>query len=89
MAREPAVCEWVTLEQALKAFVLNVSGHQSSGHIKPLHWYVASRLVIEGGSGRRISPPSRRFAFEPWVGGTIWNTRRSLEKAVSGPSWAA
>jgi hypothetical protein len=23
--------------------------HQSSAHIKPLHWYVASRLVIEGG----------------------------------------
>ena len=23
--------------------------HQSAGHIKPLHWYVACRLVLEGG----------------------------------------
>ncbi|MBV6514439.1 MAG: hypothetical protein HPKKFMNG_00063 [Planctomycetes bacterium] len=42
-------CEWLTLQQALEAFVLNVSGHQGQGHIRPLHHYVASRLVVEGG----------------------------------------
>jgi hypothetical protein len=49
MARERAVCEWLSLHEALTAFVRNVSGHQGAGHIKPLHWYVACRLVLEGG----------------------------------------
>jgi hypothetical protein len=42
-------CRWVTRSEALSAFVTNVSGTQSAGHIKPLHWYVACRLVVEGG----------------------------------------
>lgn len=42
-------CQWLTLEQSLSNFALTASGHQSSAHIKPLHWYVACRLVIEGG----------------------------------------
>jgi hypothetical protein len=49
MAKEPTACRWINLKQALTAFALNVSGHQGAGHIKPLHWYVACRLVIEGG----------------------------------------
>jgi hypothetical protein len=48
-ATDPGTCEWLTLQQALEAFVLNVSGHQGQGHIRPLHYYVASRLVVEGG----------------------------------------
>jgi len=48
-ASETSRCEWLTLGQALKAFVLNASGHQGQGHIRPLHYYVASRLVVEGG----------------------------------------
>ena len=47
--KEPPKCQWLTMNQALTTFVANVSGHQSSEHIKPLHWYVACRLVIEGG----------------------------------------
>lgn len=42
-------CQWVTLSAALKNFALFKGTTQSSGHIKPLHWYAASRLVIEGG----------------------------------------
>ncbi|MCA9290620.1 MAG: hypothetical protein KDA25_05800 [Phycisphaerales bacterium] len=49
MAKKPARCEWTTLRQALAAFARNATGHQGQGHIRPLHWYVASRLVIEGG----------------------------------------
>lgn len=49
MAKAPAVCQWVTLQQALTTFAQNLTGHQGSAHIKPLHWYVASRLVVEGG----------------------------------------
>ena len=49
MAKAPAICQWISLKQALAAFAENVSGHQGSGHIKPLHWYVSCRLVVEGG----------------------------------------
>ncbi len=49
MAKKPVKCEWINLADALKAFVLCESGHQGAGHIKPLHWYVSCRLVLEGG----------------------------------------
>lgn len=49
MARLPSVCRWVSLREALSAFVSRTSGTQSAEHIKPLHWYVACRLVLEGG----------------------------------------
>src|SRR5690349_4087252 len=49
MPSDPAQCAWVTLRDALSAFVLNLTGHQGQGHIRPLHYYVASRLVVEGG----------------------------------------
>ena len=49
MPDERDVCRWVGLSEALTAFVENTAGHQGAGHIKPLHWYVACRLVIEGG----------------------------------------
>jgi len=42
-------CRWIALQEALRVFVENLTGHQGSEHIKPLHWYVASRPVIEGG----------------------------------------
>lgn len=45
---DPARAEWIGLQDALQRFVLAESTEGSS-HIKPLHWYVASRLVIEGG----------------------------------------
>jgi hypothetical protein len=49
MAKASPPCRWISLQEALRAFVENVSGHQGSGHIKPLHWYVSCRLVVEGG----------------------------------------
>ncbi len=49
MASDRGGCEWLTLDQALEAFVVNASGHQGQAHIRPLHYYVASRLVVEGG----------------------------------------
>jgi hypothetical protein len=49
MAKTPTTCQWISLKQALTAFVENVSGYQGAGHIVPLHWYVACRLVVEGG----------------------------------------
>lgn len=43
------VCEWVSFGHALKHFALYSGPTQSRQHIKALHWYVACRLVIEGG----------------------------------------
>ena len=42
-------CEWVSLRAALAHFVTFRGSTQSQRHIKPLHWYVACRLVVEGG----------------------------------------
>ena len=43
------VCEWWSLRSALADFVTFRGSTQSQRHIKPLHWYVACRLVVEGG----------------------------------------
>jgi hypothetical protein len=49
-AKATRVCEWLTEAQAFAEFA-RASGTiiQAQGHIKPLHWYVACRLVVEGG----------------------------------------
>lgn len=47
--RTPKVCEWTTQGGALTAFAEFSGKTQSAEHIKPLHWFVACRLVIEGG----------------------------------------
>jgi hypothetical protein len=47
--RATNICQWTTQATALSAFA-NFSGKTQSGnHIRPLHWYVACRLVVEGG----------------------------------------
>lgn len=66
-------CEWLTLTRALEAFVVNVSGHQGQGHIRPLHHYVASRLVVEGGFHPSEITPQPPFRVVERRG------RRSLE----------
>jgi len=42
-------CRWINGPQAFKAFATHEGKTQSAKHIKPLHWYIACRLVIEGG----------------------------------------
>ena len=41
-------CQWINLQDACAAFVKAESGVQGSHHIRPLHWHIACRLVIEG-----------------------------------------
>ena len=48
-AATPRVCQWVNQADALEHFVRYEGATQSQQHIKPLHWYVACRLVLEGG----------------------------------------
>ncbi len=50
-----------SLQQALTRFAFPASNVQSSRHIRSLHWYVACRLVIEGGFH-----PDRIRPRPPW-----------------------
>jgi hypothetical protein len=43
------VCQWINQQEALYHFATYAGATQSQQHIKPLHWYVACRLVLEGG----------------------------------------
>ena len=42
-------CTWISRQDALRHFATFSGKTQSQQHIKPLHWYVACRLVLEGG----------------------------------------
>lgn len=46
---EAKTCQWTTQADALAVFGEFTGKTQSANHIKPLHWFVACRLVIEGG----------------------------------------
>lgn len=43
------VCQWIDQNSALTTFATYSGATQSQLHIKPLHWFVACRLVLEGG----------------------------------------
>ena len=91
-ANRRRTCEWITLRDALRHFATYDGPTQSQQHIKPLHWYVTCRLVLEGGfhpdeltprppftvHDRRLSEP-----HQPYGG----NHRRMHESAhpVPGP----
>ncbi len=59
-----AVCRWVSLRDTLAAFVTCKAVHQGQKHIKPLHWYVACRLVLEGGFFPEEITPRPPFTVE-------------------------
>ena len=71
-------CQWLTFREAARAFAIHTGGTQSGRHIKPLHWYVACRLVVEGGFNPEDITPhppfvvSRRgvLSFDAAIGGT-------------------
>ena len=42
-------CQWLGQAAALQHFATFQGATQGQEHIKPLHWYVACRLVVEGG----------------------------------------
>ncbi len=49
MSRDPERCEWIDLTEALREFAVATYGTASQRHIRPLHWYMACRLCLEGG----------------------------------------
>ncbi len=81
MAREQPCC-WISRSEALAAFVANVSGTQSAGHIKPLHWYAACRLVVEGGFLPDDITP--RPPFQAARSGESWVLQHAPELAGRG-----
>jgi hypothetical protein len=49
VAADARICRWLNAFEALHHFATYAGVTQSQQHIKPLHWYVATRLVLEGG----------------------------------------
>lgn len=66
-------CQWLNLEEAIHHFATYAGATQSQQHIKPLHWYVATRLVIEGGFDPKDITPRPPFSVQ------VRNGRRLLE----------
>ena len=67
-ARENA-CKWVNEKTALHTFATYSGATQSQLHIKPLHHYVACRLVLEGGflpDDITPHPPFRAEKADGW-----------------------
>jgi hypothetical protein len=56
--------EWTTLTEALGTFATWAKNTQSEGHIRPLHFYTASRLVVEGGFHPDAVTPRPPFRVE-------------------------
>jgi hypothetical protein len=61
---EPVPCRWTNQASALAEFAGFGGKTQSAGHIKPLHWFVACRLVIEGGFHPDDITPRPPFAVK-------------------------
>ncbi len=47
--RQTDIVRWTSKADAFRIFATSTDATQGAGHIKPLHHYVACRLVIEGG----------------------------------------
>lgn len=56
--------QWVSGPDAFKEFATHEGKTQSGNHIKPLHWYIACRLVLEGGFPPSDITPRPPFKVE-------------------------
>lgn len=65
---EVKTCQWTNQGEALAAFAEFTGKTQSASHIKPLHWFVACRLVIEGGFDPDDIVPRPPFRVERRAG---------------------
>lgn len=61
---EKRICKWTSQGAALFEFATSTAPTQSADHIKPLHWYVACRLVLEGGFKPDEVTPRPPFRIE-------------------------
>ena len=58
------VCKWINQQSALNTLATYAGPTQSQLHIKPLHHYVACRLVLEGGFPPEDITPRPPFRIE-------------------------
>ena len=65
----PNTCQWTSERGALNHFATYTGTVTSQQHIKPLHWYVASRLVLEGGFRPEEITPRPPFEARKRAGG--------------------
>lgn len=72
----PIQCRWTTQSEAFQHSATYAGPTQSQRHIKPLHWHVACRLVVESGFRPSELQPRPRFDIE--------KTGSSEFKLVSG-----
>lgn len=70
-------CEWIDELEAFKRFAIHSGGTQSAKHIKPIHWYIACRLVIEGGFNPDHITPRPPFVLAEA------RTKRGIERMIS------
>ena len=77
MAKKPETCQWIILHDALREFALATYGTTSQRHIKPLHWYIACRLCLEGGFDPDEITPRPPFVVRET--GTGSRRRRTIE----------
>lgn len=81
MPNDANICRWTTQADALQAFASFVGKTQSASHIKPLHWYVAGRLVLEGGFDPDDVTPRPPFRIERRSGR---GPRLHLDQSLAG-----
>lgn len=63
-APDGSACQWQSDLQAFTEFATHKGKTQSARHIKPLHWYIACRLVVEGGFPPDDITPRPPFKIE-------------------------
>jgi hypothetical protein len=64
-ATDKRPCRWISRAEAFRSFATHKGGVQSAQHIKPLHWYIATRLVLEGGFDPKFIKPRPPFETAP------------------------
>lgn len=64
-------CQWIGAQEAFKRFATYEGKTESARHIKPLHWYIASRLVVEGGFLPKEVSPHPPFTVRTVRGRTL------------------
>lgn len=80
------VCRWMDEREAFRIFATSEDATQSQRHIKPIHWYVACRLVLEGGFMPDEVTPRPPFTVDPRNGRLAYDpsAARGGERTILG-----
>ena len=81
-AGEVQKCRWLQESEAFRFFASSGDQTESARHIKPLHWYVACRLVLEGGFDPKDITPHPPFVMQRRGKRLLLNYAPEAAKAV-------